>query len=229
MPLLDHFHPPLNLRHPWPSLHGPWAANLSADLNRRLPPGCFAQANVHIGIETDVAALRDFGSPDAAAGWVPGEPVAVLTAAAATDTVEIEVISTRQGPVLVGAIELVSPSNKDRPSEREAFVDKCAALLRRRVGVVLVDVVTERRANLHQALAARLDPAVGPLLDSGLYAASYAAHLMDGHSRIRLWEQALAIGQPLPTMPLWLRDLCVPVDLEAAYQRTCIEQRIGHP
>jgi len=226
MPLHDHFHPPLSLRHQWPSMHGPWAANISADLNRRLPPGYFAQANVHIGIEMDVAALRESDVPDAPDGWEAGEPSAILTAAASTDTVEIQVISTREGPILMGAIELVSPANKNRPSERVAFVDKCAALLRRRVGVVIVDVVTERLANLHHALAARLDPDVGPLLDSTLYAASYAASPADGRSRIRVWERPLVLGRPLPTLPLWLRDLCVPVDLETTYERTRHEQRI---
>ncbi len=229
MPLRDHFHPPLSLRHQWTSLHGPWAASISAELNRRLPRGYIAQTNVHIGIETDVAALREQGTPDASGCWSAGDPSAVLTAAAATDTVEIQIVSLHEGPVLVGAIELVSPANKDRPSERVAFVDKCAGLIRRRVGVLVVDVVTERRASLHQALAARLDPAVGPLLDTHLYAASYAPGAANGLARIRLWERPLALGEPLPTMPLWLRDLCVPVDLEASYERTRREQRILMP
>jgi hypothetical protein len=30
---------------------------------------------------------------------------------------------------LVAAVELVSPSNKDRPASREAFATKCAAYL----------------------------------------------------------------------------------------------------
>ena len=32
-------------------------------------------------------------------------------------------------PQLAGAVELVSPANKDRPASREAFVSKCAAYL----------------------------------------------------------------------------------------------------
>jgi hypothetical protein len=39
---------------------------------------------------------------------------------------------------------------KDRPENRQAFVAKCAGYLREQVSVVVVDVVTTRRANLHQ-------------------------------------------------------------------------------
>jgi hypothetical protein len=36
------------------------------------------------------------------------------------------------------------------------------------------------------------------------------------------WSDALAVGQPLPRLPLWLADaLVVPLDLEESYERTC--------
>ena len=39
--------------------------------------------------------------------------------------------------------------------------------------------------------------------------------------------ESAGVGHPLPTMPLWLRGgLCLPVDLEATYERTFREQRI---
>jgi hypothetical protein len=48
-----------------------------------------------------------------------------------------------------------------------------------------------------------------------------------GQPSLDIWQELLAVGNPLPTMPLWLRGgLCFPVDLEAAYERTCREQRI---
>lgn len=53
---------------------------------------------------------------------------------------------------LVAAVEFVGPVNKDRPDTRGQFVAKCAALLRQRVSVVIVNVVTERRANLYAEL-----------------------------------------------------------------------------
>ena len=36
------------------------------------------------------------------------------------------------------------------------------------------------------------------------------------------WMQTLSIGQPLPTLPLWLADeLAVPLDLDSGYEETC--------
>lgn len=43
----------------------------------------------------------------------------------------------------------------------------------------------------------------------------------------RAWTHALAIGQPLPTLPLWLADdRAVPLELEASYEETCRVLRI---
>ena len=58
--------------------------------------------------------------------------------------------------ILAAAIELVSPSNRDRPEARRAFVAKCASYLQRGAGLVIVDVVTDRLANLHEELSAFL-------------------------------------------------------------------------
>src|SRR4051794_39524786 len=61
MPLLDHFHPPLTPARNWESFHALWAAALVERLNRvLLPPGYFAETQVHVGnrIEVDVASLE---------------------------------------------------------------------------------------------------------------------------------------------------------------------------
>ena len=42
-----------------------------------------------------------------------------------------------------------------------------------------------------------------------------------------VWHSPLSLGLPMPTLPLWLRGgLCLPVELEATYSRTCSEQRV---
>jgi len=61
----------------------------------------------------------------------------------------------RDGLTLVAVIELVSPSNKDRAEARDAFADKYSAYLQRGIGLVVVDVVTTRQANLHDRLIER--------------------------------------------------------------------------
>ena len=39
---------------------------------------------------------------------------------------------------------------------------------------------------------------------------------------LQTWSHALALGQPLPTLPLWLTGkLAVPLDLEQSYEQAC--------
>lgn len=89
-----------------------------------------------------------------------------------------------------------------------------------------MDVVTERSADLHGELLRRLGVAeVGPGLP--LFASAYRPVERDGRGGIDIWREPLALGQPLPTLPLWLRGgLCLPVELEDTYTRTCVERRV---
>jgi hypothetical protein len=39
---------------------------------------------------------------------------------------------------------------------------------------------------------------------------------------LETWPQSLALGQLLPTVPLWLADdLAVPLELEESYKQSC--------
>lgn len=45
---------------------------------------------------------------------------------------------------------------------------------------------------------------------------------------LETWNHALAPGEPLPVLPLWLsEELAVPLDLEASYEQTCKDLRIA--
>jgi len=226
MPLLDHFHPPLSDRRHWHAFHNSWATYLSSQLNSRLPEGYFAEANVQYGVEIDVAAFEEQEAAGAGAGWVPPPPRETRPVELAGAVIEVGIFSRSGGPVLAGAVELVSPANKDRPAHREALVSKCATYLQAGVGLVLVDVVTERPGDLHRDLMARLgagDVAPG----ASLFASAYRPVERAGTPALDIWYEPLALGQPLPTVPLWLRGgLCLPVELEATYERTCVEQRV---
>src|SRR5207302_300463 len=122
--------PPLSLRRNWHSFHSAWATYLAADINQQLPPGFFAAPNVKFGIEIDVASFEDAalsnGLGPSAEGWRPAPPVLVVPFTPATDMVEVAVFQESGGVILAGAIELVSPANKDRPEHRAAFISKCA-------------------------------------------------------------------------------------------------------
>jgi hypothetical protein len=229
MPLQDHFHPPLSLRRHWHAFHNSWASSISTDLNRRLPAGYFAEANVQFGIEIDVAAFEEGTHPGAAApAWAPPAPPLSVSFALVTDIVEVLVYSGEGGPTLAGAVELVSPANKDRAAHRDAFVSKCAAYLQQGVGLVVVDIVTERRGNLHDELLTRLRAAPPSPFGADLYAVAYRPVSRGGQTQLDIWPEALAVGRPLPTLPLGLRGgLCLPVELEANYERTRQEQRVS--
>jgi hypothetical protein len=224
MPLLDHFAPPLSGRRHWHSFHNGWAYCISTQLNSLLPLGYFAEANVQYGIEIDVAAFEEVGAVPPT-NWTAPVPHATHPTTFTEAVVEIGIFSRSGGPQLAGAVELVSPANKDRPETRQALVNKCATYIQAGVGVVLVDVVTERTADFHRELLARLGAtAAAP---SPLFASAYRPVERDGTSQLDVWVEAIALGQPLPTMPLWLRGgLCLPVELEATYERTCTEQRL---
>lgn len=236
MPLLDHFHPPLANRRHWHSFHNAWATYLAEDLNRRLPPGYFAESNVQFGIEIDVAAQRD-GTPgnwlDPAndfemSVWTCPAPAAVIDFPFLTDIVEVCVFSDAAGPVLAGAIELVSPSNKDRPESRSSFVAKCRSYLQQGVGLVIVDTVTSYRANLHRDLLTELDHDESGATPSAIYVSAFRVVAADT-TRLQIWNETLQLAQPLPTLPLWLSgDLCLPIELEATYQQTCAKQRVAN-
>ncbi|QEL15420.1 DUF4058 domain-containing protein [Limnoglobus roseus] len=226
MSLLDHFRPPLSERRHWHAFHNSWATYLSSQLNARLPEGYFAEANVQFGIEIDVAAFAD--GPPVGPGWVPPAPRESVPVTMGGPVVEIGIFSRSGGPTLAGAVELVSPANKDRPASREAFVSKCAAYLQAGIGLVIVDVVTERTADLHGELMARLGTTPPP--GASLYATAYRPVDRDGAATLDVWHEALTVGRPMPTLPLWLRGgLCLPVELQATYDRTCSEQRLTPP
>ncbi len=185
---------------------------------------------MQFGIEIDVATFEEPGGPssDSGSSWSPPAPTQTVPFVLVGDIVEVLVYSGEAGPVLAGAVELVSPANKDRPAHRNAFVSKCKAYLQQGVGLVVVDIVTGRRANLNDELLARRDDPGAARLGTDLYAASYRPVERQDCPELDIWQETFAVGDPLPTLPLWLRGaICLPIDLEATYERTCRDQRIA--
>lgn len=238
MPLRDHFRP---TRGRWDALHGGWPMMMATDLNRRLPPPYSAAPRVHIGaLEVDIAAFDAGWAPEAsptatgpgggeslpssmAQAWAAPAPTATIVADLPTlDEYEVRVYDAAHG-LLVAAIGLVSPADKDRPESRGAFVTRCATLLQRRVCVTIVDVVTNRSANLYGELLAYLGQAGEYPAGTGpLYAATCRRAAREPRVQYDTWAHRLVLGQPLPTLPLWLDDrVAVPLDLEASYEETC--------
>ena len=174
----------------------------------------------------------DAGAPAASAApqtWTPPAPgLAVAVELPAADAVEVQVFADDGDPRLTAAIELLSPRNKDRPQARQAFAVKCVGYLQQGSSVVVVDTVTTRRADLNAAILSLLGVDANAATPSGLSAVSYrAVGREDETQQLQLWPAPLALGQPLPTLPLWIAaDFSVPLDLEASYRATCTDLRI---
>jgi hypothetical protein len=218
-----------------------WPAMIVRELIEVLPEPYFAAPGVHLGTlyEIDVGTYRDqqpeLGGADA------GEETAVATYAPPTPTLtleprlpkqdvyEVRIYDSRRNRRLVAAIEIVSPSNKDRPETRGTFVSKVAALLKQNICVSIVDVVSTSNFNLYAELLRFLessDPALGNE-PPPMYAVT-ARMRYEGRRRVMdNWYHPLDIDKPLPTLPIWLNESrAVSLELESSYNETCRTLRI---
>lgn len=224
-------------------LHTVWIGNVRTVLNGGLlPDGYYALAEQHAGRPiTDVLTLHASLAPE------EGEPeswplppasggVAVADAPPRTrrkQVVEVAEFARRRslairhvsGHRLVALLEIVSPANKDRAGHVDAFVEKVASAVEAGVHVLIVDVLPpgpHDPAGMHGAILQSVDQSSddeSAVLydlprDEPLTLASYAAG-----PQVEIYLEHLAVGAPLPEMPLFLRpDRYVNVPLEATYQ-----------
>jgi hypothetical protein len=218
----------------WNTIYSAWASKIADALNDVVP----AEFRVHEslkfggGIEIDAAAVHTPPEANGAisarhSAWQPTAQAIVP----ATFPERFEVLVFRQfgGRQLVAAIELISPGNKDCNETREAFAMKIASYLHEGVSVLIVDVVTERRANLHDEVVRmmRMPAELSLPREPALYAASYRPVLREGRPEIDIWVNPFNVGDTLPTMPLRLiADYFVPVELEATYTEACRRGRL---
>jgi hypothetical protein len=240
MPLLDHFHPPLTRRRQWRSFHATWAGSIADILTEQLPAPYYAEELAQEGaVEIDVATHEEEAAAVPAAqaatatvsapAWAPPAPAWVMPAVF-LDNFEVLIFADDGGPRLVAAIELVSPKNKDRGTTRRAFAAKCASYLSQGIGLVIVDTVTNRNANLHNEVVQLLENGAQFLMPAevSLYAVAYRPVRREGAEQIDVWPAALAVGQNLPVLPLALSaTLCWRLDLEASYTAACQRRHLA--
>jgi hypothetical protein len=235
MPLLDHFRRPAS-RVPWRSIHAGWISELATRLNAVLPSGYLALDSFSLGggLEVDIGIEEEDDPPPPPPAEGGGTAVATARAVYApppatgtalyefADTIEVRVTNEGTGQ-LVGAVELVSPGNKDRGAKRDLFLAKCLDYLAGGACVVVVDVIAGRHANLHNELVARIGADTLALPDDAhLYAATYRPIIRKRKMNVDVWVNPLRVGEPLPTMPMRLvAGLFVPVELEDTYAAAC--------
>jgi hypothetical protein len=155
----------------------------------------------------------------------PAPSLATDTDPPDVDEYSLRVYETTTGERLVAEVEFVSPRNKDRPESRRRFVGKCAGLLNQGVCVSIVDCVTNAHFNLYADLLDFLghtDPLMAGPPVPHIYAATLRKLELFPRWRLETWAFPLTVGQPLPTLPIWLTDtLDLELELEPTYIETC--------
>jgi hypothetical protein len=214
--------------------HVGWIPEIRKVLNSGLlPAGYYALAEQHAGRAiADVLTLH--------AGPPPPEPRPLPPATGGTvvaeapprvrwrETVEPAALARRRslairhvsGHRLVALLEIVSPANKDRAGHVEDFAAKAVEALDLGVHVLVVDLFPpgpHDSHGLHGVIHQRLeqsDEAPNLPADEPLTLVSYVAG-----PRVEIYREQVAVGAPLPEMPLFLRpDRYVNVPLEPTYQ-----------
>jgi hypothetical protein len=244
MPLRDHFRPPVWKKASWEGFHGMWPGTIALQLSPKLPEGFTVEPRVHLGpfYEIDICAFDHDELHVQGSSVDRNGGVAVATEASPHPTLvldfdpteqyayEVLVFDQERNRQLVAAVEIVSPANKDRPQARRTFVAKCAALLQQKVCVSIVDLVTIRKFNLYRdvlELLGQADPSLGPT-PPATYAVTCRSRRLAVGSQFQTWAYPLIVGQPLPTLPIWLTDdLRVMLDLEASYEEACRALKIN--
>ncbi len=206
--------------------HQCWIVEIRNSLNRGLlPPGFMAMAEQVTGRPIPDVVTLHTNEPEGESGGVAiaqAPPSARLTArlektnyAKRADRV---VIRHGRGKV-VAIIEIVSPGNKDSRNSIRAFVEKAADILDQGISLLVVDLFppTPRDPHgIHQAIWNELgDEPFEQVQGKPLVAASFL-----GGDLPTAYVEPLAVGDPLPSLPIFLSpERYVPAPLEATYQR----------
>jgi hypothetical protein len=212
--------------------HQGWVIRLRDLLNGgRLPPGHFAMTDQKVaGWEPDVVSLHttppapDPTRPTGTAVLERPPKVRTVTrpeteAGAYARRANRIVVKHKEGNV-VAVIDIVSPGNKDRSHSVNQFVGKVRDFLRKGVHVLFVDLFPPGDHDPNG-----LDDAIWSVwtdapddrpADKPLTAASY-----DAGNPFLAYVEPLAVGDPLPEMPLFLEPgIYVQCPLEESYQAT---------
>jgi len=216
------------------AFHQQWLIALSNALNEGiLPEDYYALPEQHAaGFGPDVLTLQGSrGEEDNSSAPVSsGDGRGLLVAApqpTPTAETDMEFYRRRQTPLVVrhvsgdrvvAMLEIVSPGNKSTRNALRSFVEKAAELLDQRIHLLIIDLLPPGRHDPHGIHAAIWDDIAGqeyvPPEGKPLTLAAYATALT-----VRAYVRCVALGDPLPDMPVFLEpNGCVQVPLEATYQ-----------
>lgn len=214
----------------WDSVHQLWINALLFWAQDRLPPGYRA----YLGSVPGLSIGAEPGRPDLGvrtwqnAGTEPPPRLAATTDAPEPDFKTVALLHPEprvavhvfcQGQ-LVAAVELVSPRNKDRPSSREFYRNRYLSYLWSGVHLMLIDV--HRRPlgfSFVEAMAAEVQCQFPVGLPPHVVSWNVGGPTPEGGQFLDGWYRSLAVGEPLPTLPLALSaERILPIDLEHTYR-----------
>jgi len=124
--------------------------------------------------------------------------------------------------ILVAAIEIVPPGNKSSQARLQKFVQKTIDFLEQGVHVLVIDLFppTPRDpSGIHQVIWGDYNGDFEFHPDKPLTLACYQASSEDTFPRA--YVEPIALGEPLPAMPLFLSpERYINIELEATYEST---------
>ncbi len=140
--------------------------------------------------------------------------------------VELAILVEQDGR-LVTALEVISPRQKDLPVIHEQTATRFAKHLQSGVHLGIIDLYPRpaRFAFPRLPAAENGEDILPPMAVS--YRVGVAA--AQGGRMLAVWQRAMAVGQPLPAMPLPLGpDVLVSVDLDGTYGRAATDSYLDN-
>ncbi|HWG43222.1 MAG TPA: DUF4058 family protein [Gemmataceae bacterium] len=211
--------------------HHTWITEIQRALNRGLlPPEYYALAEQIAGsLGPDVLTLQ---GPTNGSSF-PSEPTGGIALAKSPPRVEFRrrseaaqyaakakavVIHHKSNHEVIAVVEVVSPGNKNSRHGLRAFVNKAGELLQASVHLLILDLFPPSSRDpqgIHKVIWDEIEDNDFVLpADRRLTLAAYA-----GGPCPEAFVQPVAVGLPLPEMPLFLTpDVYIPVPLEATYE-----------
>lgn len=207
------------------AFHHRWISAFSDYLNAgSLPADYYAlPEQVAAGFGPDVLTLQA-RSPSAAASAATATQPRPRTRFVAETSTEFYrrkkssvVVRHVSGDRIVAVLEIVSPGNKSTRDGFRAFVNKACELLEHRIHLLLVDPFPPTARDpegIHAAIWGEVtDQAFQLPADKPLTLVAYETDLVT-----RAYIEPIAVGDPLPDMPLYLEpDRYILLPLEATY------------
>ncbi len=215
------------------AFHHDWITEISRALNRGLlPPEYYALPEQQAaGFGPDILTLHgpmpaetDEEKPasNGPTGLLLAPPRVRFTAETATEffrrkksTIVVRHVS---GDRIIAVLEILSPGNKASRSAFQALIDKACELLEAKIHLLILDLFPPTKRDPQGVHAALWEEIAGetfmPPSDKPLTLVAY-----ESATTVKAFIEPLAVGDPLPDMPLFLEPGAhILVPLEATYR-----------